>query len=141
MLENEGVKFDGGKVRLDLVDPGFILGIADVLTYGAKKYDARNWEKGMEYGRVYRAALNHLLLWWMGRELDSESGLHHLHHAACCLMFLDYYVNQGRYEAYDDRPIHQRNREIKTQGTKGKDKGTAAGFSGEDRKATSPTVS
>ena len=31
-------KYDKEKSRVDLVNPQFILGIADVLAYGAKKY-------------------------------------------------------------------------------------------------------
>lgn len=97
-----GVKYDGGKPRLDLVSHHFLNGIGAVLGYGAAKYAARNWEKGIEFGRVFAALMRHLWAWWGGEEFDPESGLHHLDHAACCLMFLRHFVAMG-YDDLDDR--------------------------------------
>ena len=101
-----GHKCDVEKLRMDLLSPVAIQELAGVLTYGAKKYKDRNWETGIKYGRVYAAAMRHLLAWWSGEEYDSESGLSHLSHAMCCLMFLIHYQNQpdGWVEEWDDRP-------------------------------------
>lgn len=83
-----GVKHDGEKVRMDLL-PAFALEeIAKVMTFGAKKYEAHNWKKGIAYSRLIGAALRHLLAWARGEELDPESGLTHLAHAGCCIVFL-----------------------------------------------------
>ena len=63
---------------------------------------ARNWEKGMDWSRVYGALLRHLFSWWRGYDKDPETGLSHLAHAGCCVLFLLAYTlrNVGK----DDRP-------------------------------------
>lgn len=108
MSLKEGTKNDQDKVRLDLVSPLFIYGTAEVLTFGAKKYEENNWAKGINFNRVYRAAIGHMHDWWMGEELDQESGKPHLWHAACCLMFLVHYtdpLNRSDYLPFDNRPM------------------------------------
>lgn len=98
-----GVKFDAGKPRMDLVFWPFVLALAKVLGYGAVKYDPRNWEKGMDWGRVFGALQRHLAAFWGGEANDPESGLPHLAHAACCLMFLFAYHERNLGE--DDRGL------------------------------------
>src|SRR4030042_210651 len=87
-----GKKFDSEKLRLDLLSLQAIKGTAEVLTFGANKYGERNWEKGMSFSRVFGALLRHLFDWWLKKDLDDETELNHLDHAACCLMFLQHYV-------------------------------------------------
>lgn len=48
----------------------------------------RNWELGMAWGRLLAAALRHLSAWARGQDTDTESGLPHLAHAACCVLML-----------------------------------------------------
>ena len=98
-------KFDAGKPAYDLIAPEFLDGLASGLTYGAAKYAARNWEKGMSWGRCFGALMRHLWAWWRGEEIDGESGLPHLDHAACCLMFLRAY--SARRAGMDDRSTKQ----------------------------------
>lgn len=97
-----GAKFDDGKVRHDLLPSELLIGTAKVLTYGAKKYNDRNWEKGMSWGRVYGAMQRHLVAWWARDENDEETGFSHLWHASCCLTFLIAYEARGIGK--DDRP-------------------------------------
>ena len=85
---SEGVKLDDGKLRMDLISPESMEELAKILTYGATKYEDRNWEKGILYSRVYAALLRHLVKWSKGEVFDTESGLRHLSHAFCNLMFL-----------------------------------------------------
>lgn len=84
-----GTKFDNEKLRYDLVDPLFIEGLTSVLTFGANKYDDNNWKK-LDNGinRYYAALLRHIQAWRKGESIDEESKRLHLHHAACCLMFI-----------------------------------------------------
>ena len=96
-------KQDGGKPRMDLIAPEFLFGTANVLTFGAAKYDQRNWEKGMSWGRVFGAMMRHMWAWWGGQKADDETGFSHLHHAAACLMFLIAY--EERKIGTDDRKI------------------------------------
>lgn len=104
----EGTKNDQGKVRLDLLPFDAIEQIGHVLTFGSKKYDDRNWEKGIHYGRVFGAAMRHLTTWFMSKVTgvsshDPETGLNHLAHAGCCILFLLSYELRGLNE-FDDRP-------------------------------------
>lgn len=91
----QGRKDDGGKARIDLIAPEFLTGTAAVLAFGANKYGARNWEAGMSWGRCFAALMRHLWAWWGGQKADDETGLPHLWHAACCLMFLMAYEARG----------------------------------------------
>lgn len=98
---NEAKKFDDGKPRFDLLPSDAVAGVAEVLSYGATKYAARNWEHGLAWGRLARAALGHLFAWLGGEDLDRESGLPHLDHAACSVLMLSATVRRGL--GVDDR--------------------------------------
>ncbi len=103
MIERgEGRKDDTGKPPLHLIPPEFLYAIAEILDFGAKKYAPRNWEKGMNWSRCYRAALGHLFDWFARKGPDPETGKSHLWHAACCIMFLVCY--EIRSSGTDDRP-------------------------------------
>lgn len=111
----EARKDDADKVRLELVPPELLLAVGAVLTFGAKKYDDRNWEKGMSWGRVFGASMRHLWAWWGGKgpttksfvfgDLDLETGMSHLWHAGCCITFLIAYEERG--VGTDDRHTTQ----------------------------------
>lgn len=62
--------------------------IAMVLAFGAQKYAAHNWRKGIAYSRLLDAALRHLYAFADGEDKDPESGLSHIAHAGCCIVFL-----------------------------------------------------
>ena len=85
---NGGTKYDQGKLPLELLPPESLEEIARVLAFGAEKYDSWNWCKGLKYGRLYGACLRHLFAWWKGEGKDPETGLTHLAHAGCCILFL-----------------------------------------------------
>lgn len=91
----DGKKFDEGKPRLGLVSTVFVWAIAEIMTFGAKKYGANNWRKGMDWSRPYDALQRHLTKWWDGEDIDPESGKSHLWHASCELMFLVEYELKG----------------------------------------------
>lgn len=98
----EGQKFDTDKARYDLIPPEIEEAIAQVLTFGAAKYGARNWELGMAWGRPYAALRRHMAAWWSGENNDRETGMSHLWHAACCIAFLTAFEARGI--GTDDRP-------------------------------------
>ena len=87
-LQAGGVKFDGDKPRMDLLDSYAIEQLAQVLTFGASKYAAQNWRKGISKSRLLAAAFRHLFAYLRGEDKDRESGLSHVAHAMCCCMFL-----------------------------------------------------
>lgn len=98
-----GIKNDQSKMRYDLVPALALDGVVTVLTYGANKYQDRNWEKGIKWGRVFAAAMRHMWAWWRGEENDPESGISHLSHAACNIFFLIHYEKMKMGD-WDDRP-------------------------------------
>ena len=98
----EGVKYDGGKPRFDLIPAVPLETLAKVYTMGAEKYADRNWEKGMAYSRLYAASMRHLNKFWTGEDLDLESGLPHLAHAAWGLLALLEFGST--HPEQDDRP-------------------------------------
>ena len=98
----EGVKNDDGKPAFGLLAPEMLHGVSVILEYGARKYAARNWEKGISYTRVFGGLMRHLWAWWGGEKYDPETGYSHLWHAGCGIMFLIAYEARGMKE-YDDR--------------------------------------
>ena len=85
---SEGKKFDGDKLRFDLIPPEVEEAFATILTFGATKYGDRNWELGMKWSRCIGALRRHINAWQQGEKLDPESGKSHLWHALACLSFL-----------------------------------------------------
>jgi hypothetical protein len=84
-----GRKFDGGKLEYGLLPPLALEETVKVLTFGAQKYERDNWQKVPDSKRRYFDALQrHVWAWKQGEQVDQESGIHHLAHAMCCLMFL-----------------------------------------------------
>lgn len=90
----DALKYDKNKPPMDLLPYSTLLEVAKVLGYGANKYTTEegsgrhNWRKGFEYSRLHAAALRHIGAWGEGEDLDPESGINHIAHALCCLMFL-----------------------------------------------------
>lgn len=98
---NGAVKADESKRRIDLVPSSIINGLAKALGFGAEKYGEHNWRLGLKWSRAYAALQRHLADFWDGEDLDPESSLPHLYHAACNLAFLiEYFEN---YKHLDDR--------------------------------------
>lgn len=101
-----GTKFDSEKFRMDLISPVAIEELAKVLTFGAKKYDDWNWSKGIAYTRILAAVLRHTFAYLRGESKDPESGLSHMSHVFCNVMFLlhfEYYRPE-----LDDRKKHEK---------------------------------
>ena len=92
-----GRKDDKEKNRLDLIEPEFIEGIGEVLTFGANKYEPNNWQNVEDAeNRYYAAALRHIIAWRKGEKTDPESGLSHLDHVACNIMFLKHFEREEK---------------------------------------------
>lgn len=90
------IKADIGKPRMSLVEPKFIEGLANILTFGAQKYDANNW-KLLPKDQLWRykdSLLRHMNAYLSGELIDPESGMPHLDHVSCNIMFLRYFEHQ-----------------------------------------------
>ena len=99
--ERGGTKHDTGKLRMDLIPVGPLTEIAAVLTDGAAKYAEWNWADGFKWSRLIGALLRHVFAWVGGEDKDQETGLSHMAHAGCCILFLLAHEQHGLGE--DDR--------------------------------------
>lgn len=94
------LKYDDGKAPFELIPWEALESVAQVLAYGATKYAAHNWRNGLGRARLIGAAVRHLSAYLQGVDNDDESGLPHLAHAACCVLFALTFHLQG---THDDR--------------------------------------
>ena len=84
-----GRKFDGGKLQYGLLPPLALRETVEVLTFGAEKYEPDNWRRVPDGPRRYfDAAQRHLWAYKSGEMYDQETGVSHLAHALCCIMFM-----------------------------------------------------
>lgn len=108
-MEHQGLRFNEGKLRTDLVPNSAIKGLAKVLTLGAKKYAPRNWEKGMAWSTVTSSLKRHLLAFEQCEDFDPETGLLHVEHILTNAAFLvefykTYPQGDDRQHSYLKRP-------------------------------------
>jgi len=99
------VRNDGGKMDWSLMPWEAVEEINKVLEFGATKYSSQNWRNGSGFSwtRVLSSLLRHTFAWARGEDLDLESGLSHLAHMGCNVIFLIYYNRyKDRYNK-DDR--------------------------------------
>ena len=83
-----GHKADDGKIPCELLSPIALLGTAEVLKFGSKKYAPNNWRKGLAWMRIMGALFRHSFAFMMGEDLDPETKLPHVDHMGCEIMFL-----------------------------------------------------
>lgn len=98
----EGRKDDTGKFRYDLIPARPLEELARVYTIGAKKYEDRNWEKGIKFSRLFSAMMRHAWAYWRGEKNDQEDGQHHMASVAwCAFALIELELTQPDF---DDRP-------------------------------------
>ena len=105
--ESTAIKHDSGKANWSLMPWEAVEEINKVLEFGANKYAAHNWQQGegFRYTRVLNSLLRHVFAYMRGEDLDPESGLSHMAHAGCNVLFILYYIkNKSRYKN-DDRYV------------------------------------
>ena len=76
-----GLKYDDGKLRMDLIPASALKSLAAVLTFGFEKYKKENSWQEVEVKRYHAALMRHLTSWIedpFGK--DEESGLYHSEH-------------------------------------------------------------
>lgn len=88
------MKFQEGKPKMSLMYASFIEEVVRVREYGIKKHGSAEGWKTTTVIQHLDSALRHLIAykaWFLsesvGEEYDPESGLDHLAHCACNLMF------------------------------------------------------
>lgn len=88
-LQPQGMKFDSGKRDYTLVPWDGLEEVVKVLEFGAKKYARDNWKLVEKADiRYLAAAFRHMIAYNSGERTDPETGLSHLAHVGCCILFL-----------------------------------------------------
>jgi hypothetical protein len=77
-------------------------GSGDQFHFGATKYEAWNWARGMAWSVVLACLKRHLIAILDGEEIDRESGVHHFGAVGCNLIMLLHFIDH--YPEGDDRP-------------------------------------
>lgn len=105
--ERHAIKHDAGKADWALIPWDSVEEIVKVLEFGKTKYSAWNWStgEGFTYTRVFNSSMRHLLAWIRGQDNDPETGLSHISHLGCNVLFLMHFIkHKDKYTTNDDRP-------------------------------------
>lgn len=91
------------------LDPLALYRLGEVAGFGREKYGQYNFLKGFEWSLAYNAAQRHLLAFWGGEDLDPESGMPHVLHAAWqCLALASFELRElgvdDRFAQLDTAP-------------------------------------
>lgn len=86
---NPKTRYGEAKPKLSNVPTGPMFAMGSVFDLGAAKYGKFNWRRKVVSATVYYdAALRHLMAWYGGEALDTESGQSHLAHVMACMAIL-----------------------------------------------------
>lgn len=88
----KGDRFNEGKLQWSLVDFKSLEPMVRVLEFGAKKYSAENWKKGLYTKEIIESLLRHIFSILEGEDIDPESGEEHIGHVLCNAMFLSWMI-------------------------------------------------
>jgi hypothetical protein len=95
------LRYNKDKYKMSTIPPQFLEGLAEVLTKGEQKYGRYNFAKGNYVTVPYDSAMRHINAFMKGQTNDTESGSHHLFHAAVNLMMM--WLYQTKFPEMDDR--------------------------------------
>lgn len=90
----EATKNDAGKPNLLLIDPVFLIQMAEVLAGGEAMHGEQNW-RGLTQARLLAAVKRHTNAIEQGQYLDPDTGKPHAAHAACDLMMFEFLIRHG----------------------------------------------
>jgi len=114
---NPKTRFGMAKPPLGLIPGTARVLLAQAFADGVAKYGPANWRKDPVSASTYvNAAERHLTSWYDGEAVASDSGVHHLAHAAACLLILLDAEANGTLN--DDRPPPGKTGELIKQLTK-----------------------
>lgn len=89
-----GIKFDGGKLRYELIPFAALEQAVAILTFGAEKYGANNWQNIPDGADRYLGSmLRHAAAHAKGELLDQDSGLPHIAHVITCGLFILHFLD------------------------------------------------
>lgn len=101
--KGSGARANSGKISFAITPLPLLAGCARVWMSGLLKYAPWNWSKGMAWSVPFDCLCRHLFKWWyLGEDIDAESGEHHLDLVFCNLFMLKHFTKA--YTEGDDRP-------------------------------------
>lgn len=83
------------RAQLSAIDPQALRILAEVAGHGSEKYDRHNYLKGYDWSLSADALQRHFLAFQGGEDLDPESGLPHMAHAAWQALALVSFQTRG----------------------------------------------
>ena len=101
----EAMRFNTGKPDWSLFPFEAAEEIVKVLEFGAKKYAAWNFtvNGGLSWKDCCSSIARHLFAFMRGEDNDPESGLSHIAHVGCNVLFLLTYIKNKKEFNKDDR--------------------------------------
>ena len=102
-IEEKGLRFNTNKTKWSLVPQSALIPMVEVLEFGANKYSAFNWMKGLSVTEICESLKRHLDSFMEGQDNDVESTLSHIGHIQCNALFLSWMMQNRR--DMDDRVI------------------------------------
>jgi hypothetical protein len=98
-MKEQGLRYNTGKARYDLLEPYAIEQLVKVFTRGAEKYAPHNWLKGLPWMEVVASLERHLAAFKQGEDFDKETELLHMAHVAWnALAIVSYYKHAPQYD-------------------------------------------
>lgn len=96
------------KVPLSTVSSAVLMEIGLGMLEGACKYGRHNYRiSGVRASVYYDAVMRHLMAYWEGQDIDTDSGLHHVSKAMSCLAVMRDAMHNDMLN--DDRPPKLKN--------------------------------
>lgn len=88
-----GARFNAGKPKMHLLPMHLLVSTVRVLEYGAEKYAAWNWAKGMDWSIPLDCMTRHMMALQRGEMHDAESGQPHWAHIICNAIMLEHFYH------------------------------------------------
>lgn len=97
--KEQGLRFNEGKLRYDLLEPYAVEQLVKIFTRGAQKYAPNNWLKGLPWMDVVASLERHLAEFKKGVDFDEETKLLHMAHVAWNAMaIVSYYKHRPEFD-------------------------------------------
>ena len=90
-IVKRALRYNTDKLKWSLVHFKSLEPMVKVLEFGAKKYSADNWKKGLDKKEILESMMRHLTALMDGEACDPESGISHIGHIQCNAMFYSYF--------------------------------------------------
>lgn len=103
-VKAHGTRHNDGKLRWSLISWQAISCMVRVLMFGADKYGAQNWKKGLNIKEILDSLQRHVSALMDGELSDPESGMPHIGHVMCNCMFYAYFTLVKPENAKPDKP-------------------------------------